>query len=378
MASKKRTEGLVSTSGQDLAQIIAEDLNKAGLKTYFLNEDSAPVDVKEYISSGDPRLDLIIANKPNGGIAVGRITEISGHEGSGKSLLCAHFMAEAQKKGGLVVFLDTENALYQEFFEAVGLDFDRVLYRQPDTLEEVFETIDRIIENVVKKGDKRSVLIVVDSVSQSPPKKELEGDWGKDGYSTERAIIMSKAMRKITNTLGKHNVSLVFTQQLRAKMNAPAFSDPWTTSGGKALPFAATTRLRVTLLNKIKDSDDNVIGVQLKVTTNKNRLGPPHRSVDLDIYYSRGIDSLGTMLKALKDYGIIKQGGAYYTYVDKHGEEHQFQSKTWKEWITTNREAYGEIYDKLCDAMIVKYDENYQPSLEDGSAKLEASGGSDE
>jgi recombination protein RecA len=362
--AKKKTEG-TKVDQDDLAQLIAGDLNKKGYKTYFLNEDTAPVDVNEYISTSDPRLDLIIANKPNGGIASGRITEINGLEGTGKSLLCGHIIAEGIKKGAIPVLMDTENALYQAFFEAIGIDFGKVMYRQPATLEEVFESVDFIISTVVKRGDKRNILIVVDSLSACPTKRELEADYDKDGYATDRAIIIGKAMRKIVNTLGQHNVSLVFTQQLRFKMNAPAFSDPYTTSGGKALPFAATTRLRVTQLGKLTDAEKNVIGVQVRVKTDKNRLGPPHRHVDLDVYFDRGIDSITSMIKSLREYEIIKQNGAYYTYVDQDGVEHQFQTKTWQEFKTKNSDAYAEIYQKLCDKMILTYADKHL-STEDG------------
>jgi recombination protein RecA len=370
--AKKKTEG-TDVNQDDLARAIVDDLNKKGFKSFLLNEDMAPVDVTDYISTGDPRLDLIISNKPNGGIAVGRITEINGLEGTGKSLLCGHLIAEAQKAGHATVLLDTENALYQDFFEAIGVNFNNLVFRQPDSLEEVFETIDTIIAMAVQRKDKRKILIVVDSISAISTKREMEADYNKDGWATDKAIIISKAMRKIMTTLGKHNVSLVFTQQLRMKMDAMPFGDKYTTSGGKALPYAATTRLRVTHQKQLSDKDKNVIGAQVLVKTVKNRLGPPQRSVTLDVYFDRGIDSVTSMVKSLAEMDIIKKVSTHYEYVDSHGELHEFTASEWRTFRDAKPEVYTEIYSKLCEQMILNYADK-ELSTENGTVIVEEGG----
>lgn len=355
--AKKRTDGVLSTGSEDLARIIARDLNDSGLQTYFLGEGAAPVDIDEFISTGDARLDIAISNRAKGGIACGRITELLGWEGAGKSLMAAHMMANVQREGGVAVLLDTENAVNQDFFNAIGLDFNKVVYAQPETVEEIFEIIEKIIETYRQGNEenrKRKVIIVVDSVAAAPTKREIEANYDKAGYATDKAIILSQAMRKITNMIGKNKITLVFCNQLRTKMDAMSFGEKWTTSGGKAIGFHASTRLKLNKLGKIT-SGDEVIGIKVQVVVEKNRLGPPHRKVDIDLYFDRGIDSDTSMMKFLKDRGIVRASGAWYTYVDVNGEEHKFQSKSFKKFCVDNPEAAEEIYQKMCDAMIMLY-----------------------
>lgn len=216
----------------DLADILIDSLNKNQKDqkvAFYLDGDSsgAPTNVRDWVSTGSSMLDLAISNRSNGGIPVGRITELTGLEQSGKSLLSAHVLAETQKMGGIAVLIDTETAVSREFFDAIGVDVSKLLYVSVDTVEDVFETIETIIEKVREKDSTKLVTIVVDSVAAASTKKELESDYDKDGYATEKAIIISKAMRKITNFIGRHNIALIFTNQLRQKLNAMAFSDPW-------------------------------------------------------------------------------------------------------------------------------------------------------
>jgi recombination protein RecA len=202
----------------------------------------------------------------------------------------------------------------------------------------------------------------VDSVAAASTKKEMEADFGKDGYATDKAIIISKAMRKITGLLGRERIALVFTNQLRQKMNAPAFSDPWTTSGGKAIAFHASTRIRLSLLGKIQDSNKNVIGVDVKASIIKNRLGPPHRTAEFKIYFDRGIDDYGSWLDVMKENGLVKQSGAWYTLVDDTtGEELKFQTKDFPKLLEENQERKRAIYVKICDVLIMKYRTEYDP-----------------
>jgi recombination protein RecA len=358
--AKKRTEGLLSSGSEDLAKIIARDLNNSGLQTYFLGEGAAPVDIDEFVSTGDTRLDIAISNRPHGGIACGRITELLGWEGAGKSLMAAHMMANVQKEGGVAILLDTENAVNQDFFNAIGLDFNKVVYAQPETVEEIFEIIEKIIESYRQGSEtnrEKKVIIVVDSVAAAPTKREIEANYDKDGYATDKALILSKAMRKITNMIGRNKITLVFCNQLRVKMDSMSFGEKWTTSGGRAIGFHASTRLKLNKLGKISAGDE-IVGVKVQVVVEKNRLGPPHRKIDIDIYFDRGIDSDTSAMKFLKDTNVIKGSGAWYTYVDSNGEEHKFQSKSFKKFCADNPEAAEEIYQKMCNAMIMLYNSN--------------------
>jgi recombination protein RecA len=342
----------------DLAGLLADSLNKQnkdGKIAYFLDDDSsdAPTNVKDWLSTGNAMLDVAISNRPYGGLPVGRITEITGLEQSGKSLLSAHLLAETQRKGGVAVLIDTETAVSREFLEAIGVDISKLLYVSVDTVEGIFEACETIIEQV-RKGDKdRLVTIVVDSVAAASSKKEMEADYDKDGYATDKAIIISKAMRKITNMIGRQSIALVFTNQLRQKMNA-MFGDPWTTSGGKALAFHASVRLRLKNMGQLK-AGDRIVGIKVRTQVIKNRMGPPLRHADFDIFFDRGIDNYGGWISVMKDAKLVKQGGAWYTYTDiESGEEIKFQAKDFVS-ILQDEDLKDQIYRRICEATILQY-----------------------
>jgi recombination protein RecA len=342
----------------DLAGLLAESLNKQnkdGKIAYFLDDDSAdaPTNVKDWLSTGNAMLDVAISNRPYGGLPVGRITEITGLEQSGKSLLSAHLLAETQRKGGVAVLIDTETAVSREFLEAIGVDISKLLYVSVDTVEGIFEACETIIEQV-RKGDKdRLVTIVVDSVAAASSKKEMEADYDKDGYATDKAIIISKAMRKITNMIGRQSIALVFTNQLRQKMNA-MFGDPWTTSGGKALAFHASVRVRLKNMGQLK-AGDRIVGIKVRCQVIKNRMGPPLRHADFDIFFDRGIDNYGGWISVMKDAKLVKQGGAWYTYTDiESGEEIKFQAKDFVS-ILEDEDLKDQIYRRICEATILQY-----------------------
>ena len=344
-----------------LAKSLADSLNKKFKDTnkvaYFLDgSDTTPTDIKEFISTGSSTLDLAISNRPDGGIAVGRITEINGLESSGKSLLGAHILAETQKKDGVAVYIDTETSVSQQFMEVIGLDLNKMLYLHLETVEEIFEAIEEIVTQVRESDKDRCVTILVDSLAAASTKVEMEADYDKDGWATSKAIIISKAMRKITQMIGKHNVALVFTNQLRQKLGV-MFGDPWTTSGGKALPFHASTRIRLKNLGQIKDTKKNTIGMKCRAQIVKNRLGPPLRHADYDMYFDRGIDNYGGWLTVMKEHKLVKSAGAWYTLVDQNGDEHKFLSKDWEELVTKNDELRQYVYELICDKVILKYKE---------------------
>ena len=343
-----------------LAGVLADTLNKQfkDMKVaYFLDgSDTTPTDIKDFVSTGSTMLDLAISNKPDGGIAVGRITELNGLESSGKSLLGAHILAETQKKGGVAVYIDTETSVSTEFLGAIGVDVDSMLYLHLETIEDIFSAIEEIVAKVRESDKDRLVTILVDSLAAATTKVELEADFDKDGWATAKAIIISKAMRKITQMIGREKIALVFTNQLRQKLGV-MFGDPWTTSGGKALPFHASTRIRLKNMGQIKDTGKNVLGMKCRAQIVKNRLGPPLRHADYDMYFDRGIDNYGAWLTVLKEHKLVKVGGAWYTLTDEKGKEHKFQSKDWEELITENDELREYVYQIICDKVILKYQE---------------------
>ena len=354
MAKKKEKE-------LDLADILAGELNKQSKDqkvAFFLNDDEAPTNVDGWVSTGCAMLDVAISNRPYGGLPVGRITEITGLEQSGKSLVSAHLLAETQKQGGVAVLIDTETAVSRDFLEAIGVDVSKLLYVTADSVEQIFDITETIIEKVRETSKDKLVTIVVDSVAAASTTNELASDYKKDGYATDKAIIISKAMRKITNMIGRQKISLVFTNQLRQKMNA-MFGDPWTTSGGKALAFHASVRLRLKNMGQIKmkqGGQERTVGMKVRCQVVKNRMGPPLRAADFEIYFDRGIDNYGSWLKVMKENNLVKQAGAWYTYVDTEtGEEIKFQSKDFIEMMGEKEALREQIYKKICEETILQY-----------------------
>ena len=356
----------MSNKKDDLANVIADELNKQFKHqqvAYFLEgEGDNPTDVTDFISTGSTMLDIAISNRPNGGVAVGKITELNGLEGSGKSLIGSHLLASTQKKDGLAVYIDTESAVSQEFLRAIGVNTENMLYVHLETVEVIFDTIETIVTKIRESNKDKLVTILVDSLAAASTKVEMDADFDKDGWATAKAIIISKAMRKITQMIARQKVALVFTNQLRQKLGV-MFGDPWTTSGGKALPFHSSTRIRFKNAGQIKDSSKkNTIGIKIKGQVIKNRLGPPMRTAEFPLYFDTGIDDFGSWLNVMKEHKIVKQGGSWYTLneIDTDtGEvikEHKFQSKDFEELMITNSSLKDYCYNRICEACILKYD----------------------
>lgn len=349
----------------ELGGLIADTINKQ-FKTqhvksaYFLEgDDDAPTIVKEWVGTGSTMLDLAISNRKYGGFPVGRVSEITGLEQSGKSLLAAHVLLNTQKKGGLAVYIDTENAISTEFLSAIGLNLKEMLYIPLETVEDIFETVEVIIDKVRSSDKNRLVTIVVDSIAGASTKTEMAADFDKDGYATAKALIISKAMRKITNLIGRERICLIFTNQLRQKLNAPAFSDPWTTPGGKGIPFHASVRIRLSSIGAIKskiNGRDEIVGSRVKAKLVKNRCGPPLRECEYEVYFDSGIDDYSGWLTVMKEHSLVSQSGAWYQWTDKiSGEVIKFQSKEFVEKIMSNPKLQEIVYDEIADKVIMKY-----------------------
>ena len=361
MARKSKAQKEAIDSRDELAGVIADSLNKKfkSMKVaYFLDgAEETPTDLTEWVSTGSSLLDLAISNRPNGGIPVGRITELTGLEASGKSLIGAHLLANTQKQGGLAVYIDTENAMNEEFARAIGIDISKMLYIQLEAIEDIFDVIENIILKIRESDNDRLVTIVVDSVAAATTKVEQEADFEKDGWATSKAIIISKAMRKVTQLIGRQRICLVFTNQLRVRLGV-SFGDPYTTSGGKALGFHASCRLRLKAAGQIKakiDGKEQVVGIKTKAQVVKNRMGPPLRTAEFQIYFDRGIDDYGSWLQVMKDYNLVKQGGSWYTYTDQNGEELKFMSKEFEEKILSDETRKEHIYNSICNALVMSY-----------------------
>ena len=375
MAKSKSKSELSDSLANTLADSINKQFKGQALKTAFFlaGDNDAPTHVTEFISSGCSMLDLAISNRPNGGFPVGRITEVTGLEASGKSLLAAHTLAETQKRGGLAVYIDTEAATSAEFLEAIGADLKTMLYVPLETIEEIFETIETIVEGVRKSDKDRLVTIVVDSIMGASTKIEMAAEYDKDGYATSKSIILSKAMRKVTNWIARERICLIFTNQLRTKLGV-SFGDQWTTAGGKAIPFHASVRLRLKNTGQIKakiNGVEQIVGSKTNVQVVKNRIGPPHRKVDYEICYDSGIDNYGGWLAIMKNFDIVTQAGAHYTLQDVDHEtgetfgEVKFQSKNFVEKVINMPEIKDRLYKRICDAYIFKYQAGIDGGIDD-------------
>lgn len=362
MAAKKTSKHVeLDTKGverDELALLLQKELNKSqkdGTKVaYFLDEEETPWDIVEWVSTGSTLLDLAISNRPHGGLPVGKIIELSGLEGTGKSLLCGHLIAETQRRNGHSIFFDSESAIDKNYWSALGIDISKVNCVAFTTLEDLFNKLELCIGTFRKVNSDRLLTIFVDSIAQASVEKEMESEHGIDGYNTGKSLILGKAMRKITNLIGKQRILLVFTNQLRYNMNAGPFGDKWITPGGKAMAFSCSVRLRMATLGKVKKSDE-VIGVQAQAQVIKNRCGPNYRSAAFEIHYDSGIQDLTSWLKFMKERGIVTGTAAKYTYKRPNGEELNFNTAKFVELVNSDTALKEEVYQAICSKYIMEY-----------------------
>jgi recombination protein RecA len=307
------------TGNNDLASQLMSDINKdLEDEVAVLVDDGSPSDVKVFIPTGSTLLDYVISNQIDGGIPVGKVAEIAGLEGTGKTLLAMQICANAQKMGGLPVYIDTEHAFNTDFAQRVGLDTkNNFIYVNPGTVEDVFKTIFTIIHRLDEQEKKVKekipfVVIVWDSVAATPTKQDVEGE-NPDPAATIglKPRILSKNIYTLLGMTGRKRVAQVFLNQLRTNIKAQPFQDPYITPGGKAIPFAASVRLRISTKGKIK-VDDSIVGIEAQVKCVKTRFGPPYRSCEFPIYFTHGVDDTESIVDMLveKDVIIGKSAGA--------------------------------------------------------------------
>jgi recombination protein RecA len=256
----------------------------------------------EGIPTGAINLDAAIGI---GGIPRGRVTEIFGPESSGKTTLCLHVVANAQRTGGVAAFIDAEHALDIDYAKKLGVDVENLLVSQPDTGEQALE----ICEILVRSG--AVDVVVIDSVAALVPRAEIEGDMG-DSHVGLQARLMSQALRKLTGAIARSRTSVIFINQLREKIGV-MFGNPETTTGGKALKFYASLRLDIRRIGPVKDKEE-VVGSQVRVKVVKNKVAPPFKQAEFDIMYAEGISHTSLLVDIGSESGIIEKSGAWYSY----------------------------------------------------------------
>jgi recombination protein RecA len=289
---------------------------------------SGSIQAIDVIPTGSIALDLALGV---GGIPRGRITEIFGPESSGKTTICQHVIAEAQRRGGVAAFIDVEHALDPAYARACGVNVDELLVSQPDTGEQALE----ITETLIRSGGIDCV--VVDSVAALVPRAEIEGEMG-DSFVGIQARLMSQALRKLTGAVSRSNTSLIFTNQLREKIGV-MFGNPETTPGGRALKFYASVRLDIRRIETIKTGTESV-GNRVRVKVVKNKVAAPFRVAEFDIMYGEGISKEGGLLDVGVAMDAVTKTGAWFTF----GETRLGQGReAAKDFLKTNPEITAEI-----------------------------------
>lgn len=300
--------------------------------------DRANVDI-DAISTGSLSIDHCLGV---GGLPRGRIIEIYGPESSGKTTLALQAIAECQKKGGKAAFIDAEHAIDPRYAKALGVDIDELILSQPDCGEQALE----IAEVLIRSG--AIELIVVDSVAALVPQAELDGEMGDSNIGLH-ARLMSKAMRKLAGAMNANNCTTIFINQLREKVGV-MFGNPETTTGGRALKFYASIRMEVRKSEAIKNGSE-VVGNKVNVKVSKNKVAPPFKSCQVEIYYGEGISHISELVSLGVEFGIIEKAGSWFSY---NGEKIGQGSEAVRAFISANPAIDVEITEKIKQAMFEK------------------------
>lgn len=338
MADKKETKKEINPEKLKAINFAMEQIDKQHGKGSIMRLSDSRVVHADAIPTGCLSLDAAIGI---GGVPKGRIVEIYGPESSGKTTVCLHVIAEAQKKGGIAAFVDTEHALDVNYAERLGIDLDNLLLSQPEFGEQALE----IVETLVRSG--AIDVIVIDSVAALTPRIEIEGDMG-DSQMGSQARLMSQAMRKLNAAIGKSKACVMFTNQLRSKIGI-VYGNPETTTGGNALKFYASVRIDVRRKEVIKEAQ-NIIGNRVRAKIVKNKVAPPFKEVEFDIMYNEGISKIGDLIDVGTDLGIIQKSGSWYTY---EGERVQGREGL-RKILLENPDVAQELEAKVREQLIPK------------------------
>jgi recombination protein RecA len=363
MARKKKDESNEDDSGN----VGLEHLNNYFKKELNSKEIS---DVESFISTGSTLLDYAISNRKNGGIPTRRVTELCGNEATGKSLIAYHILANTQKVGGVAIYIDTERAANKEFLTRMGVDWDKLIYTRQSCIEDVFDYIEKVITVTrLKVPDKKvPVVIVWDSVAATPAKSALEITYSEQRMA-EEARVMSKCLRKSAEALDEGGVTLVCVNQLRQKIGV-MFGDPDITPHGKALPFYASVRVKMSGTKKIVDKDtERTVGVCATAKVFKNKVGPNHREVSFPLMYDFGVNDEQSMLDYLVDVGVVSTGGAW-KMISVDGQEKKFQTADWKD-LLANKDFRDKVIGLIDDRMIIKFKRDFDTIQVDHESALE-------
>jgi recombination protein RecA len=288
------------------------------------------------IPTGSLALDLALGI---GGVPRGRVMEVFGPEGSGKTTVCLHIIAEAQANGGIAAFIDAEHALDPTYARELGVNIDELLVSQPDSGEQALEIADMLVRSAALD------LVVIDSVAALVPRAEIEGEMG-DTHVGLQARLMSQAMRKLSGSLSKFDTTAIFINQLREKIGV-MFGSPETTPGGRALKFYSSVRLDVRKIENLKDGTE-VVGSRTRVKVVKNKVAPPFRQCEFDIMYGKGISKEGSLIDVGVDLEIIKKSGAWFTY---EGEQLGQGRENARAFLAEHTDVRDEIERKVREAV---------------------------
>jgi len=298
--------------------------------------DAGAVRDVEAISTGSLGLDIALGI---GGLPRGRVVEIYGPESSGKTTLTLQVIAEAQKLGGTAAFVDAEHALDPQYAQKLGVNVDDLLVSQPDTGEQALEITDMLVRSGAVD------IVVVDSVAALTPKAEIEGEMG-DSHMGLQARLMSQALRKLTGNIKRSNTMVIFINQIRMKIGV-MFGNPETTTGGNALKFYASVRLDIRRIGAIKKGDE-VVGSETRVKVVKNKVAPPFKQAEFEIYYGEGISRAGELIELGSQTGIVDKAGTWYSYDgNRIGQGKDNVRNYLKEHPDTAREIEAKIRAKL-------------------------------
>jgi len=341
MASKK-------SDSQDFTANLIKSLNKeAGSQVaYNLAYDESPTHVKRWISTGSRQLDYIIANRNNGGLPEGRIVEIFGPPSIGKSHIAIQIARSTQQMGGIVVYIDTENATSVENLGLLGVDISkRFVYVDTHCTEEVLAISENTIMKAKAMDKDVPITIIWDSVAASSPKAELIGDYDKDSIGLQARAI-SKGMRKITGTIANQNVLMICLNQIRTKIGV-MYGDPTTTPGGKAIPFHSSVRIKLGAGQPITNKDKEVIGINVSAKTIKNKVAPPFRTVNFEIHFGKGIREHEQIFDLLRKNGEEKIGNNVVAITGTGSWKNLMVSDVKTGEVLVDKKFYKADFDKI-------------------------------